>query len=660
MPRLPARPAATLVAALTAAACSTALAQSPPPQLAATDLSIEQLMNVEVTGVSRAQERLLDAPASVTVITADDIRAFGYRTLADLLNGVRGMFTYTDRSYSFVGVRGFAPVGDYNTRVLLLIDGYRANDNFYDQASIGSEALIDLDLIERVEVIRGPASSVYGTNAFFGVINVVTRSASSLATALHGIAGSGRERGGSATLAGRVGDASYWYLRATRVDADGFDIDFPQAADRLPGGGRYSGVDGSSLTRVFARAVTGNWRLTAGHAQRSKDSGYGLYASDVGDPDALSRDEHSFVDLRWEGPLGEATDLAVRGFAARYYYQDAFLFGGDRNRGTADGKWFGTEWLLTHRLDGRQRLLAGFEAQRDAQLDQAQSADSLGLYLDDRRSGSRFGVFAQHDREWSPAWATSLGLRWDQYRGGSQASPRAALIFKPDAASALKLMAGTAFRAPNGYERYYAFPGFYAPNPDLKAEHIRTYDLDYETLLGRSTRLALGAFRYRAEDLVTQVVDSAGLLQYVNAARVDARGLDAEIEHELTPDLRLRGVLSLQRVRDAGGGEIENSPRRVARGSALWRFNAAGWRLGAEAVHVDGRRTSIAAVPSYTTANLTLSSPLQRRGLDFSASIYNLADRRAEDPIPAGGLPVDLDRIAHPGRTWQLRLGYAF
>ncbi len=125
------------------------------------------------------------------MVTAEEIRGFGWRTLAELLNGVRGVFTYTDRAYGYIGVRGFAPVGDYNTRVLLLIDGYRANDNVYDQAPIGREGLIDLDLIERVEVIRGPASSVYGTSAFFGVINIVTRSASSMTSGAQLLAGSG-------------------------------------------------------------------------------------------------------------------------------------------------------------------------------------------------------------------------------------------------------------------------------------------------------------------------------------------------------------------------------------------------------------------------------------------------------------------------------------
>ena len=116
-----------------------------------------------------------EAPASVTLITAKDIQEHGYRTLAAVLQSVRGFFVTNDRNYSSLGVRGFLRPGDFNSRVLLLVDGHRLNDDVYDQAMIGTEFPIDVDLIERIEVIRGPVSSLYGSNALFGVINIFTK-----------------------------------------------------------------------------------------------------------------------------------------------------------------------------------------------------------------------------------------------------------------------------------------------------------------------------------------------------------------------------------------------------------------------------------------------------------------------------------------------------
>lgn len=125
--------------------------------------TIEQLMSTEVTtvtGASKYQQELIDAPASISIISADDIRKGGYRTLDEILNSVRGFYTTYDRAYSYVGLRGFSPLGDYGTRLLVLVDGHRLNDAVYEQAPVGSDFPVDIDLIKRVEVIRGPSSSL--------------------------------------------------------------------------------------------------------------------------------------------------------------------------------------------------------------------------------------------------------------------------------------------------------------------------------------------------------------------------------------------------------------------------------------------------------------------------------------------------------------------
>jgi len=142
------------------------------------ELSIEQLMDIEVPtiyGASKYEQKVVDAPSSVSIITASEIKKYGYRTLADILRSVRGLYVTYDRNYNFLGIRGFNRPGDYNSRILLLLDGHRLNDNVYDQAELGTGFPLDIDLIDRIEIIRGPSSSLYGTSAFFGVINVISR-----------------------------------------------------------------------------------------------------------------------------------------------------------------------------------------------------------------------------------------------------------------------------------------------------------------------------------------------------------------------------------------------------------------------------------------------------------------------------------------------------
>ena len=113
----------------------------------------------------------------MTVITAQDIRAYGWRTLGDLLRSAPGFYVTYPRSYGFVGVRGFGRPGDFGGRILLLLNGHRMNDPLYDTAAVMNDFILDMDLIDRVEIVRGPGSALYGNNAFFAVVNVITKRA---------------------------------------------------------------------------------------------------------------------------------------------------------------------------------------------------------------------------------------------------------------------------------------------------------------------------------------------------------------------------------------------------------------------------------------------------------------------------------------------------
>src|ERR1039457_2134288 len=146
------------------------------------DLSLETLMQMEVPVVSSASkflQKATAAPASVTVISAEEIQRYGYRTLADVLQSAPGFNISYDRNYAYLGSRGIS-LGDFNSRTLLLVDGHRVNNNLTDGAYIDTSFILDMDLVDRVEIIRGPSAVLYGNNAFFGVINVITRTGAQL------------------------------------------------------------------------------------------------------------------------------------------------------------------------------------------------------------------------------------------------------------------------------------------------------------------------------------------------------------------------------------------------------------------------------------------------------------------------------------------------
>ena len=155
-----------------------------------------------VTAATKRPQPLSETPSAVTVITAAEIHANGYHTVGEALRWVRGLFVTSDRNYLYLGIRGLQRPGDYNNKLLLAIDGHTLNGNVYGDALFGDELGIDLEMVERIEVVRGPGSTLYGGSAVLAVVNVVTRHPRSEAgTRVSGRAGGAGERRGFAAMA---------------------------------------------------------------------------------------------------------------------------------------------------------------------------------------------------------------------------------------------------------------------------------------------------------------------------------------------------------------------------------------------------------------------------------------------------------------------------
>jgi iron complex outermembrane receptor protein len=142
------------------------------------ELSLEELLEIPIEtvyGASKQEESALAAPSSVSVVRGSSVDTFGYRTLSDLLRGVRGVYVTSDRNYERLGVRGFSPPGDYNGRVLLLVDGHRTNEVVYDSALIDKRRTLlgETDGYARVDVALSARELLPGLVASIAVENVL-------------------------------------------------------------------------------------------------------------------------------------------------------------------------------------------------------------------------------------------------------------------------------------------------------------------------------------------------------------------------------------------------------------------------------------------------------------------------------------------------------
>lgn len=638
-----------------------------------TSLPLETLMQMEVRTASRYTQTLLEAPAAMSVVTSEDIRTFGYRTLADILNGMRGLYTSYDRSYHYLGMRGFATPGDYNTRVLLLVDGVRHNDNVYDQAAIGTDFVIDTDLIDRVEFLPGPGSAVYGANAFFGVINVITKDGAQLAGSRAQIELGSR---GHAKLQGSWGavDAkgASWLIAVGHSSERGSDLYFPLYDTPEDNHGVARGLDYDRSTTVFARMRHERLSLSLAHGERKKGTPTAAFSQRFNDPRSYTLDENTRVAAEYAARLAPGLDLTARLHANRYRYVGDYVYDYPPltvNRDTARGEWWGAElqWISTAWV--RHKLVWGLDFRRDTHVAQFNAdLEPAVTYLDTHRRGQVLAAYIQDEWTLRPDLALHAGLRYDRHAGqGGSVHPRLGLVHWVTPSTTVKLLHGSAYRPPNAYERDYRLDqpgGVIDFGKPLRPERVRTTELALEHAPGSGTRMLLTAFRSEVRNLIAlDEVAARERLTFGNISAARVQGIEAEMEHRWGQDFRIKASYGWQRARNALTGEtLVNAPRHLAKlrwSAPFGNTLGAPWshgRLGLEITGASPRLSPNSRVAGHALAHLTYGARLTG-GSEFSVSIRNLFNRRHDDPV---SFEIRGNTLQQDGRSLRVQLTHTF
>jgi outer membrane receptor for ferrienterochelin and colicins len=605
------------------------------------------------------------APAAVTVIEHDEIVRYGWRTLADLLRSVTGVYTAYDRTYSYIGVRGFLESGDYNARVLLLIDGHRVNENIYDSALIGTEFPLDIDLIDRVEFMRGSGSSLYGTDAELGVINVITRRPEShAAVEVSSLSESFAGRTIEMRASMHAGATAMLFSGSLYRSNGNAKLYFPEYDSPDTNNGFANNLDGDRFDHAFAVLTRGALRVEAMYGTRDKIVPNAAYATNFNDPANRSIDTRGYFDASYSHDFSANTQLDVRAYYDAYRFWASYPYGGTNspsrtvqiNDAAAD--WIGFETVVGHRL-GRHRLVGGANGEYNLRINQRNYYLGLPPFLNDHRQLTLAALFGEAEINPSSKFTLNLGGRVDWYsKFGRAISPRAALMFLPTNSTSVKYVFNRAFRAPDPYDEFYVDD--LEPSEttrSLQTERIQTHSVIVEHSFNRWLRGSIVGFDNDLLRAISESVSSATGGTIISNGRGDnGHGAEFELIANYAQGWSGRASYTFMRTSRTGDDiQVPNSPSGLGKLNSTTPVSRYGL-VGAELLF-DGPQPNYLGqrIPSSLLTNLTVSTRFKRRPWSITASCYDLFDRQWATPTGPEVLPA---ATVQNGRTWRVTIGY--
>jgi iron complex outermembrane receptor protein len=638
-----------------------------------TEISLEQLLNTEVFTASKFNQRTSEAPSRVTVITSDAIREYGYRTLKDILNSIPGLYSTYDRNYSYLSVRGFGLPGDYSTRILMLLDGQRVNDNTYDSFGFDFDGIVNVDLIERVEFSAGPGSAIYGANAVFGVINVITKSGDAIdGVQVSADYASENSRRARVTAGSSFHNGIDAIFSASAYKSDGADIYFPEFDDPATNNGVAEGLDYHESQNLFLKLKYESWGFEAAYNNRTKGIPTASYEQEFNMSPSETVDTLGMATLTYDTAINNTSQIFGSFSLGRYEYTGDFIYDYPPltvNRDEQLGEWWNAELRYQTTHFDKHRIILGTELQNNGTQDQANfDVDPFASYLDDSRSGERYGLYIQDEIRLSEQFILNAGIRYDKNIydtdtsnvNKSVVSPRLALIYSLQPETTLKFIYGTSYRNPNAYELYYPETLGYLPSTNLEPEEVETIEIDIEHYLNNNFRLAASFYSNNTSNLIGLFSDpGTGDLFFDNLEDITARGTDLEAEYIDDSGLKLRSSYSFVDTEDKSTGErLTNSPEHMFKFNMTAPVFSQSADAGIEFQYLSSRTTPNGGnTGGYGVTNLTLSSQKVYERLILSASIYNLFDKQYADPVSVEHVQSS---IVQDGRNFRIKATYTF
>ncbi len=619
-----------------------------------------------VEAASLHAQTLAEAPASVTVITAADIRKYGYRTLADVLSAARGFTMISNHLASSSEVRGFAAPGDLNTCFLIMINGHNMTEIFDRSNSLFDQDFgLDLDLVERIEIIRGPSSALYGSNGILATINIVTKApvdASRYMVTTE--TGAGEPDKLEVMSSQNLGRGANLLIEGSGYLYGGQNLFLPAFDTPNQNNGIANHVDGESGYHTFANLQWGGWSFTSyfnNNLERAPVLTAGTKFNDQGQFLRVERNfagaayTHDYADggeIRWQ------IDYDQFRYDNRYDINFGFAVMDDRT--DVDGDWIDSQLTYSRELPRIGLLTVGLSAQIELrnQVENLDYSDHQALQFRISHPDRSGAPFVQ--QEWNVAshWKAYFGARWDASETyGNFVSPRLALVYQPNTQSSYKLVYGRPFRAPSLYEAFYHDGLTSVANPSLQPESADAVEASAERKVGKAGYVLANAFWYSMHSAIESVRLGDGLYQYQNTGLRTSRGIEFEVGAHPAHWLETTASLTLEHAEeDDLHTVLPNEPGRIGKIRGAVPIFRERLYFSSDVQYLSARTTADGTLTRpVALVDATLSSNRLFGGFDLIAGVRNALNWGYGEPA-TWPLDSSMDQIPAYGRTAFVKL----
>ena len=625
---------------------------------------IDELLNIEVTeekyisSASKYDQTLEEAPSSISVITAQDMVAYGYHNLTELLNAQRGFYYTNDRTNDNIGVRGFGRSSDRNNRILLLLDGHRLNSYQIDNAPMGQGLGFHLSNFERVEIVRGPGSTLYGNNAVHGVINLITKKdKDSYIPAINMQYGSYNSKYLGLRTTKKITDNLSISILGNYYNSDGENIYFSEF-DTPGNNNGYTSFDETTYNGLFATIDYNDVHLTTMIRSNKKEVPSAPFSSAFNQKQVQYTNQE-FIDLSWMPRISydKFFILKLSYDHQKYGSNIPFKFLTTDFDFVGNTSTIGGDAQFIWDVLPNNRIIAGLEYKDNFNSKYKYSAGDI-LFVDDNWSYKLFSLFFQNEYQFDANLSLYFGLRRDDFVGQEISyNPRAGIVYSLFKDHTFKLLYGRSFRSPNLIEKNLEEKNIvgYKSNEYLKSEFINTYEFIWNYSITEKLKSTLSLYHYKMEDLIDQISDPIDdLLQYINSGEVTANGIEAELNYKF-PQGATYLRYSYQTAQDKFDNKITNSPEHLLK-FGLTRKIVGPLNGSIEFNYETERKTVLNNVTDpIFLANFNLYTDRLLDYFTVSIAVNNLFNNTVKHPA---GFEFVQNSIIQPYRNYLFTVGF--